>query len=132
MAGCYAISAIDSFQNESSIDNRFCIDECSYYDLPNVFSPNGDNINDLYIPLPYMFVEKIDMKIYNRWGNLVFKTEDPDINWDGTNIESNNKVPDGVYYYICDVYTHRLSGLEHNTLVGFIHIFTGSEQVINE
>ena len=131
MAGCYAIAAIDSFDNESSIINRVCIDNCSYYELPNVFTPNGDNINDFFIPLPYRFVEKVDMKIYNRWGNLLFQTEDPDINWDGTNAESKKKVPDGVYYYICDVYTHRLTGLEHSTLVGFIHVFSGSKQVIN-
>jgi len=132
MAGCYAITAIDSFANESEIVNRVCVDNCSFYDLPNVFTPNGDNVNDIFIPVEYRFVEKVDMKIYNRWGNLVFETEDPNINWDGTNMESKKKVPDGVFYYVCDVYTHRLTGLEHNTLVGFIHVFAGKKQVINE
>ena len=126
MAGCYAISAIDSFQNESEITNRICIDDCSYYELPNVFTPNNDGQNDFYHPIePYRFVEKIDIKIYNRWGNLVFQTEDPDINWDGKNYLSGKLVSSGVYYYICDVYERRLTGLEPRYLVGFIHVLYG-------
>lgn len=132
MAGCYAITAIDSFYNESPIVKRACVDNCMYYDLPNVFTPNNDNLNDLYIPLPYRFVEKVDMKIFNRWGTLVFETEDPDLNWDGTNMTSKKKVSDGVYYYTCDVYTYRLFGLDHYTLVGFIHVFSDSSKPINE
>ena len=133
MAGCYAVSAIDSFQNESEISKRICIDDCSYYELPNVFTPNNDGKNDFYRPIePYRFVEKIDIKIFNRWGNLVFQTENPEINWDGTNMTTKGKVPDGVYYYTCDVYTHRLSGLEHSTLLGFIHIFSDTKKSIIE
>lgn len=133
MAGCYAVSAIDSFNNESPILNRFCVDNCTYYELPNVFTPNNDLMNDLYKPIPtYRYVEKVDMKIFNRWGTLVFQTEDPDINWDGTIMDSNKKVSDGVYYYICDVYIYRLFGLDHTTLVGFIHVFSGDEKSIKE
>ena len=72
------------------------------------------------------------MNIFNRWGNLVFHTEDPDLNWDGTYLDSKNKVTPGVYYYVCDVYTYRLFGLDHYTLVGFIHLFTDNEKSINE
>jgi gliding motility-associated-like protein len=128
IAGCYAITAIDSFLNESPI-NRQCIDSCKPdYKLPNVFTPNNDEFNQLYHPImPYHFIEKVDMKIYNRWGVLVFKTEDPDINWDGRYMENDKMVSDGVYYYVCDVYTKRLVGLWHSTLVGFIHVFTGSK-----
>ncbi len=129
MAGCYYIQAVDSFDNALPPNSRVCIDECTYYNLPNVFSPNGDNINDLYKPGPYMFVDRIDMKIYNRWGVLVFETENPDILWDGRNMENNKLLTDGVYYYVCDVYEHRLSGIEPRNLVGFIHIVGSSESV---
>ena len=132
MAGCYAITALDTFLNESPISNRVCVDNCSNYELPNVFTPNNDNIQDLYQPLPYRFVEKVDMKIYNRWGGLVFETEDPDLNWDGTHMESKTKVPSGVYYYVCDVYSHRLHGIDHYTLVGFIHLFSDNEKIKTE
>lgn len=123
MAACYVITAIDSFYNESSSTMKVCVDNCSYYELPNVFSPDGDGKNDLFKPGPYYFVEKIDIKIYNRWGVLVFQTDNPDINWDGTNFENNKPVSDGVYYYVCDVYERRISGIEARTLLGFIHVF---------
>ncbi len=127
MAGCYAVAAIDSFGNRSAIEQRVCIDDCEYYDLPNVFSPDNDGINDIYKPFPYNFVEKVEMKIYNRWGKLVFETTNPDINWDGRYMNTNQYVTDGVYYYICDVYEQRLSGIEPRNLVGFIHVFSGEK-----
>ena len=128
MAGCYYIQAVDSFNNALPPNSRVCIDECTYYNLPNVFTPNGDNINDLYKPGPYMFVEKVDMKIFNRWGTLLFETDNPDILWDGKNQTTNKLVPDGVYYYVCDVYEHRLSGIEPRNIVGFIHVVGGNNE----
>lgn len=126
LAGCYAVSAIDVYGNETPISNKQCVDKCFYYKLPNVFTPDGDGTNDKFIPFPYDFVEKVDFKVYNRWGKLVFETDDPDINWDGTPMNSDEKVSDGIYYYVCDVYEHRLTGLEPRYMVGFIHIFTQS------
>lgn len=127
MAGCYAITAIDSFENETPITKRVCVDACPFYKLPNVFSPNNDNKNDLYTPIDYEsyihFVEKVDLKIYNRWGKIVFETDNPMIEWDGTDIESKTKVADGVYYYVCDVYERRITGIESRYIVGFIHVF---------
>ncbi len=128
MAGCFYITAVDSFNNESYKSNKICLDDCTYYELPNVFTPNGDNINDFFRPLmPYYFVEKIDMQIFNRWGQLIFETEDPDINWDGKNARNGKTVVAGVYYYICDVYEQRLTGVEVRHLYGFIHVFDGEE-----
>lgn len=126
LAGCYAVSAIDAYGNETPISSKKCVDKCFYYKLPNVFTPDGDGKNDKLIPFPYDFVEKVDFKVYNRWGKLVFETTDPDINWDGTYKKTNKKVPDGIYYYVCDVYEHRLTGLEPRYMVGFVHIYTQS------
>ncbi len=124
LAACYYLTAVDSAGNESvCADNKQCIDICTYYELPNVFTPNADNINDLYHPLPYKFVDHVNMKIYNRWGNLVFQTDDPDINWDGKDMNTGVAVPDGVYYYICDVYEQRLNGISPRNISGFIHVF---------
>ncbi len=127
LTGCYYISAIDSFGNESALSARLCLDECSNYILPNVFSPNNDQINDLYFPLRTAYVEKVDFQVYNRWGLLVFNTDDPDINWDGKLNESDKIVSPGVYYYICEVFEPRLGGLESYTLTGFIYIYSGEE-----
>ncbi len=122
LAGCYYITAIDSFLNESRTKARICVDECTYYVLPNIFTPDDNGQNDLYIPGPYRFVEKVALKIFNRWGKLVFQTDNPDINWDGKDIDSKKLVTPGVYYYICDVYERRLSGIEPRNITGFIQV----------
>ncbi len=128
VAGCYAVTAVDSNLNESKFSNIACVDNCTYYELPNVFSPNGDQIHDLFIPItpPAVidkYVESIDLKMYSRWGNLVFQTTDPHINWDGKSMQTKKLLEPGVYYYVCTVFERRISGIEHRTLTGFVHIF---------
>lgn len=125
MAGCVAISAFDLSYNESALSNFVCIDleECNPYVLPNVFTPNGDNYNDLFVPFPYSFVESIDMKIYNRWGNIVYKTKNPDVLWDGKDQFTGNDCAEGVYYYICDVFEYRIGGIKKRTLQGTVSLF---------
>jgi gliding motility-associated-like protein len=124
LAGCYAVTAVDSFENESDQSARICVDKCILYELPNVFTPNGDNVNDLFVSKNLNnSIEKVDMKIFNRYGQLIYETTDPAINWDGKYKDSNNKVSSGVYYYICDVYEPRISGIEIRALVGFIHVY---------
>ncbi len=117
LAGCYAVTALDRVGNESLLSNVVCIDNCPYYVLPNAFTPNGDGANDKFTPFkPYRFVPKIEMKIFNRWGELVFKTEDPEINWDGNDL-NGKPVNEGVYvYHIMDHFVmarhlSRISGL---------------------
>ncbi|MCF8296861.1 MAG: gliding motility-associated C-terminal domain-containing protein [Saprospiraceae bacterium] len=125
IAGCYSVVAVDSFDNKSVFSNVVCvdIDSCDLYSLPNVFTPNGDGYNDFFIPFPYNFVDHIDLQIFNRWGNIVFVSNDPDINWDGKNKDSHNIVPDGVYFYVCDVFEIRLEGLVKRTIKGFVHVY---------
>ncbi len=125
LAACYIMTAVDSAGNEAVCKTqKQCIDVCNYYKLPNIFTPNGDGVNDVFHPYPYPhnFVEKVDMKIFNRWGNLVYQTDDPDINWTGIDINTGKPVPDGVYYYICDVYEYRLNGLQPRNISGFITV----------
>jgi len=124
--GCYAVTAIDSFKNESA-KIPFCVfNLCNLYRLPNVFTPNGDNINDTYISWNFNnTIKKVDMTIYNRYGMVVFKTNDPAINWDGRFKENGKLVSTGVYYYMCNVYEPRITGIVVHTLTGFIHVFTG-------
>ncbi len=127
MAGCYAITAVDSFDNESNYSQPIvCVDSCSYFEIPNVFTPNGDDINDiLYSKANSRTITRIDMKIYSRAGTLVFETQNPLIEWDGT--YNDKYVSPGVYYYFCDVYEIRLTGEEVRNVSGFIHIITDKE-----
>lgn len=110
LAGCYAITAYDGNGNESELSNIVCVDNCPTYTLPNTFTPNGDKFNDLFIPYPYCFIDRVAFKTYNRWGQLVFETEDPDLNWDGTNL-NGEPLAEGVYYYSCQIFEKRVSGV---------------------
>lgn len=125
IAGCYYMVSIDSAGNKSVSTDTICIDNCPNYELPNVYTPDGDGVNDFFHPLPYMFVESIDLTIFNRWGQPVFQTTDPDINWDGLNQETGSPVSEGVYYYVCTVNEKRLAGIVPRTLTGFVHLFRG-------
>ena len=131
LAGCYYVTAIDSFNNQSQPSPVVCVDECFSYSIPNVFSPNGDGINDILRPIELQEVEKIDLKIYNRWGQLVFETSDPLINWDGKHKDTNDLVSPGVYYYICDVYEKRLTGIEPRNITGFVYVYSEKGATIN-
>ncbi|MFK7808887.1 MAG: gliding motility-associated C-terminal domain-containing protein [Saprospiraceae bacterium] len=123
IAGCYVVTAIDDYGNESAFSNVVCIDNCPNYILPNVFTPNGDGDNELFIPFPYRFIERIEMQVFSRWGGLVFETNDPDISWDGTDL-SGNTLTEGTYYYTCRVFESRLEGVieQEEILSGYIHI----------
>jgi gliding motility-associated-like protein len=122
IAGCYAVTAVDSFGNESPIVNKICVDNCPVYELPNVFTPNGDNINDLFIALPYRFVKDIDIKIYDRWGLLMFETTDPDVRWDGKNKDTKAQCTDGTYFYLCTVNEITVDGIKPRILKGFVQL----------
>lgn len=75
--------AFDSVFNESLLSNIICIENCPDYRLPNAFSPNGDGHNDIFKPYPFRFVNKVEFKVFNRWGNLIFETSDANLNWEG-------------------------------------------------
>jgi gliding motility-associated-like protein len=127
LSGCYAVTALDSVGNESRKSPTVCVDNCPTYQLPNVFTPNGDGANDLFIPFKnWRFVERIELQIFNRWGNLVFETQDPDINWNGTN-RSGDELADGTYFYVCKVYEKRVEGvvLRPDLLSGFVELIRG-------
>ncbi|MBR0304768.1 MAG: gliding motility-associated C-terminal domain-containing protein [Bacteroidales bacterium] len=123
VVGCFAMKVADSNRNVSALSDTVCMDiyDCLDYSLPNVFTPNGDGINDVYQPIPpYQGVEKVDMKVYNRWGRKVFSTENPDILWDGTDENSHQPCSEGVFYYSCEVYVRTLTGENSYPLHGSI------------
>jgi len=52
--------------------------------VPNAFTPNGDGLNDEFRIMNAGILELMEFKIYNRWGELVFETNDITKGWDGT------------------------------------------------
>ena len=125
-AGCFYITAIDSFDNASPVVDTVCTENCQLYELPNVFTPNNDGINDLFRPFPYCYVKSVDLTIMNRWGDVVFETSDPEVLWDGIHQKSQKKVSDGVYYYTCVVHQIALSGIDDIELKGIVHVLGGN------
>ncbi len=123
VAGCYGVTALDTFNNQSVMSNIVCVDNCPEYVLPNVFTPNADGTNDFFIPFPYQYIESVDIKIFDRWGVLVFETKDPALNWDGHDRNTGALCSDGVYYYTCTVNEIRLQGIVPRKISGFFHLF---------
>jgi gliding motility-associated-like protein len=133
VVGCYYVTAIDSVGNISEMSDVVCVgyDACPVYELPNVFTPNGDATNPLFVPMgvkhdnpynPKANVSRVEMNIFNRWGKTMFTTTDPEIRWDGKNQNNNADCAVGVYYYVCDVYIITLEGETMITLQGPITI----------
>jgi gliding motility-associated-like protein len=123
IAGCYAVSAFDLTGNEGAKSVMICnFDACNSYEIPNVFTPNGDGINDWLVAKTSGLVEKVDFKLFNRYGVLIFETAEPKLNWDGT--YKGNIVSPGVYFYQCDVYGRTETGLELIHISGFVHVIT--------
>ncbi|MDX2190467.1 MAG: gliding motility-associated C-terminal domain-containing protein [Bacteroidota bacterium] len=96
--GCYFVTAVSKESNtESGPSNSVCnqkLDCVYYYELPNTFTPNNDNVNDKFVAntLP-QFITSCKVEIYNRWGMKIYETTSPKIEWDGSGMV------DGVYYY---------------------------------
>jgi gliding motility-associated-like protein len=69
--------------------------------IPTSFSPNEDNLNDRFLPLGVSSAQEYRLTIYNRWGVIVFKTEDVNQGWDG-NYEGEEAQP-GSYLYVLEL-----------------------------
>ena len=84
--------------------------------IPNVFSPNGDGINDVFeLQNLRNDCDDYELYIYNRWGVLVHSSKGNKLTWDGTNNKElflKNKTPlaQGVYYYIFKSKTYKQEG----------------------
>jgi gliding motility-associated-like protein len=86
----------------SSVDTIHVYNDC-YIDIPNVFTPNGDGLNDYFFPRQLLArgLSTFSIQIYNRWGELVFSSNTLDgRGWDGR--FNGVPQPEGVYIYILD------------------------------
>ena len=84
--------------------------EYSLY-IPNAFTPNGDGLNSLFAPKG-IYIAEFTMRIFDRWGNLIFKSKSINEGWNGTVQNNNNIVQEDVYVYSIDVKDNK--GKTHN------------------
>lgn len=77
------------------------VEGCGSIFLPNVFSPNGDGQNDYFKVYGANCIEQFYLTIYNRWGEIVFITDDANNQWDGTHRGAEENT--GVFMYILNV-----------------------------
>lgn len=89
--------------------------------IPEGFSPNGDNNNDLFVIKGLPTETENAITIFNRWGNKVYSNGNYDNSWDGTpNVSGslgNSKLPPGTYYYILEI-----KGNNQKPITGFVVI----------
>jgi gliding motility-associated-like protein len=71
--------------------------------IPSGFSPNHDGVNDAFV-ISHPYNMTINLEVFNRWGNLVFRSRDYKNEFDGRGNQPNNilgeELPDATYYYI--------------------------------
>jgi gliding motility-associated-like protein len=103
---CYIVvaeEAIDQYGiQERSLSNQVCavIEPLVY--VPNAFTPGG--LNPIFMPVvSFQDVSKYEFSIVDRWGQLVFQTNDPTIGWDGIHQQSGKLVDSTVYVYVLKV-----------------------------
>ena len=87
------------------LDNSGCLitqskalDILDYFiEIPNVFTPNGDLLNDSFFP-KFRFITNLQLQVMNTWGELIYRSQGQEgPGWDGT--VAGQKAPEGVYVY---------------------------------
>jgi gliding motility-associated-like protein len=117
--GFYSVTQTVTDQNgcKDSLTKQFEITFPLFYFFPNSFTPDGDQVNDIYIGKG-TGVFRFNMIVFDRWGNEIFVSNDENIGWDG-NFASGNPAPQGVYivrYYISGSSSRVLEGVVPVTL----------------
>lgn len=124
IADCYGITATDTSGNESEMI-VFCFENCPTIELSNVFSPNGDGINDFFSPITDRSIRVTEVLIYDRWGNIVYSSNsipNADQLWDGRT-NDGREVPEGVFYYLVRYEEDRLPFyVPKRPLVGHVNL----------
>lgn len=81
--GWYVVEVINQFDC-AALDSAQVIEYCpSAIFIPNTFTPNGDGINDIFIPVGKN-IATMHLYVFDRWGNQLFESDNPNMGWDGT------------------------------------------------
>jgi len=83
--------------------------------VPNAFSPNGDGINDTWVITNLDTYPNSQLKVFSRWGQLVFESKANNKIWDGT--YNGKTLSNGVYYYIIEVNEANIKPISGSVLI---------------
>ena len=93
----YRIVAVENYNEQIvSISNTVSVEKPLRLYAPNAFSPDGDGINDFF-EIKGQGVEEMELEIYNRWGQMVYRSDDLALAWNGE--YKGKEVPLGTYVY---------------------------------
>ncbi len=134
ISGCYAITAVDDADqdsggvaNESLFSEIICAESCPLIEFPNVFTPNGDGLNDFFSAISFKDIRELRISIYNRWGTQVYQTNNAQefltSGWNGNDSNTGVACADGVYYYICRYTPVSIDETRELEATGFVHLF---------
>lgn len=103
----------------SGLISSFCnVCPCrGFIEMPNVFSPNGDGVNDIFKATLFQNINSFEFKVYNRWGQLLREDKSGIPDWNGK--VDFEIVPDGVYYWIINYKDFKN---DKYVLTGFLHL----------
>lgn len=115
----YDITATD--ENGCSINGQLVSEvNCNVY-IPNAFTPtNGDDLNPNFLVYTGL-MEQFSFTIYDRWGQLMFRSDNPDMGWDGS--YGKKMAPQGVYVYKL---TYRFPKGKETVLIGNVTLLSGN------
>ncbi len=99
---CYQLAYRDNCGNESARSEAGCaaIPTRGEIHFPNAFTPNGDGRNDVFV-YTVRLIEYVELRIYNRWGELLFQSDTMEEGWDGS--YQGAMAPQGTYLFRADV-----------------------------
>ncbi|MBA3665550.1 MAG: gliding motility-associated C-terminal domain-containing protein [Bacteroidetes bacterium] len=115
--GCVVFKLVARNQNNcyDSLEKQICVLEGFNFWMPDCFTPNTDNLNDILIPKGTAWIEAgYQFEVYNRWGKRIFHTSDPYKGWDGK-AGDDTFDPSNVYFWRATVTdniheTHEMKG----------------------
>jgi len=98
----YTVTVSDLNGCEVTREVTITVVEDFVLDIPNLFSPNGDGVNDLFVIFNLETYPKTSIILFNRWGMKVWESDDYQNDWDGTS-DKGDELTDGTYFYIINV-----------------------------
>jgi gliding motility-associated-like protein len=120
----YTVTVTDACSKEMTSPVMYVENKCPVA-IPNIITADGNNLNDLFIIENLTDYAAVSLKIFNRWGNLVYETEKYANDWSGKDMQGNDLDP-GTYFYTVtpasQKYTYDDQEETKFTLHGFVQI----------